>query len=95
MISHALNKLQLIQQGSDEPIVNYNQRYQNLVERLEGCQLNDVKSTVAMELYLGSVIEPIRKSIHNTLYFNSKHTPKHCERQCRRHRTSTLSICMQ
>ena len=25
--SHALNKLQMIRQGSDEPIVNYNQRY--------------------------------------------------------------------
>ena len=29
-----------------------------------------------MELYLGSVIEPIRKSIRNTLYFNNKHAPK-------------------
>ena len=29
-----------------------------------------------MELYLGSIIEPIRKSIWNTLYFNSKHAPK-------------------
>ena len=29
-----------------------------------------------MELYLGSIIEPIQKSIRNTLYFNSKHTPK-------------------
>ena len=29
-----------------------------------------------MELYLGSVIEPIRKSIRNTLYVNSKHAPK-------------------
>ena len=29
-----------------------------------------------MELYLGSIIEPIRKSIHNTLYFNSKHALK-------------------
>ena len=29
-----------------------------------------------MELYLGSIIEPIRKSIRNTLYFNSKHAPK-------------------
>ena len=75
-ISHALNKLRLIRQGSDEPIVNYNQCYQNLVERVEGCQLNDIKSMVAMELYLGSVIEPIRKSIRNTLYFNSKHAPK-------------------
>ena len=75
-ISHALNKLQLICQGVDELIVNYNQRYQNLVERVEGCPLNDIKSMVAMELYLGSVIEPIRKSIRNTLYFNSKHAPK-------------------
>ena len=75
-ISHALNKLRLIRLGSDEPIVNYNQCYQNLVERVEGCQLNDIKSTVAMELYLGSVIELIRKSIWNTLYFNSKHAPK-------------------
>ena len=74
--SHALNKLLLIQQGAEELIVNYNQRYQNLVERVEGCQLNSIRSTVAMELYLGSIIEPIRKSIWNTLYFNSKHAPK-------------------
>ena len=72
MTSHALNKLRLIQQGAEEPIVNYNQRYQNLVERVEGCQLNSIRSTVTMELYLGSIIEPIRKSIRNTLYFNSK-----------------------
>ena len=76
MTSHALNKLRLIRQGAEEPIVNYNQRYQNLVERVEGCQLNSIRSTVAMELYLGSIIEPIRKSIQNTLYFNSKHAPK-------------------
>ena len=43
---------------------------------MEGCQLNGIRSTVAMELYLGSIIEPIRKSIQNTLYFNSKHAPK-------------------
>ena len=29
-----------------------------------------------MELYLGSIIEPTRKSIWNTLYLNSKHAPK-------------------
>ena len=74
--SHALNKLRLIRQGAEELIVNYNQHYQNLVERVKGCQLNSIRSTVAMELYLGSIIEPIRKSIRNTLYFNSKHAPK-------------------
>ena len=76
MTSHALNKLRLIRQGAEEPIVNYNQCYQNLVERVEGCQLGNIRSTVTMELYLGSIIEPIRKSIRNTLYFNSKHAPK-------------------
>ena len=76
MTSHALNKLRLIRQGAEEPIVNYNQCYQNLVERVEGCQLDSIRSTVTMELYLGSNIEPIRKSIWNTLYFNSKHAPK-------------------
>ena len=29
-----------------------------------------------MELYLGSIIELIRKSIRNTLHFNGKHAPK-------------------
>ena len=76
MTSHALNKLRLIQQGAEERIINYNQCYQNLVERVEGCQLDDIRSTVAMELYLGSIIELIQKSIQNTLYFNSKHAPK-------------------
>ena len=74
--SHALNKLRLIQQEAEEPIVNYNQRYQNLVERVEGCQLNSITSMVAMELYLGSIIEPIQKSIQNSLYSNSKHALK-------------------
>ena len=74
--SHALNKLRLIRQGAEEPIVNYNQCYQNLVERVEGYQLNSIRSTVTMELYLGSIIEPIWKSIQNTFYFNSKHALK-------------------
>ena len=76
MTSHALNKLRLIRQGVEEPIVNYNQCYQNLVKRVEGCQLDSIRSTVTMELYLGSIIEPIWKSIRNTLYFNSKHAPE-------------------
>ena len=74
--SHALNKLRFIRQEADEPIVNYNQWYQNLVERVEGCQLKNITSTVMMELYLGSIIEPIWKSIRNALYLNSKHAPK-------------------
>ena len=43
---------------------------------MEGFQLNSITSTVVMELYLGSIIEPVWKSIHNAWYFNSKHAPK-------------------
>ena len=63
--SHALNKLRSIKQGSDEPESG----------RKSG-ELNSITLTVVMELYLGSVIEPIRKCIHDKLYFNSKHAPK-------------------
>ena len=37
--SNALNKLRLIRQGAEEQIVNYNKRYQNLVERVEDVNL--------------------------------------------------------
>ena len=49
-MSHALNKLRHIQQGTDEPIMNYNQRYTNLVERVEEFKLNGIRNT----LYLNS-----------------------------------------
>ena len=53
--SHALEKLKLIQQGIDEPIINYNQRYKNLLERVEGRPLAEITSAAAMEMYLGSI----------------------------------------
>ena len=53
--SHALEKLKQIQQGIDEPIINYNQRYKNLLERVEGCPLTEITSAAAMEMYLGSI----------------------------------------
>ena len=92
--SHALNKLRLIRQGVEEPIVNYNQWYQNLVERVEGCQLDSIRSTVAMELYLGSIIEPIRKSQYETRCTSTVNMHlRRWERPCRKHRISTLNIC--
>ena len=77
--SHALEKLKQIQQGIDEPIINYNQRYKNLLERVEGRPLAEITSAAAMEMYLGSINIHIRKSIHNTLFWNSKHAPRTVE----------------
>ena len=74
--AHALEKLKQIQQGIDEPIMSYNQRHKNLVERVEGKPLEEITSTVAMEMYLGSINIHIRKAIRTTLFWNSKHVPK-------------------
>ena len=77
--SHALDKLKQIQQAVDEPIISYNQRYKNLLERVEGRPLGEITSAAAMEMYLGSINIHIRKSIRNTLFWNSKHAPKTVE----------------
>ena len=77
--SHALDKLKLIQQGVDEPIISYNQRYKNLLETVEGRPLRDITSAAAMEMYLGSINIHIRKSIRATLFWNSKHAPRTVE----------------
>ena len=77
--SHALDKLKQIQQAVDEPIISYNQRYKNLLERVEGRPLGEITSAAAMEMYLGSINIHIRKSIRNTLFWNSKHAPKMVE----------------
>ena len=31
---------------------------------------------VAMEMYLGTIIAPLRRNIKNNLFWNSKHAPK-------------------
>ena len=77
--SHALDKLKQIEQAVDEPIINYNQRYKNLLERVEGRPLGEITSAAAMEMYLGSINLHIRKSIRATLFWNSKHAPKTVE----------------
>ena len=77
--SHALDKLKQIEQAVDEPIISYNQRYKNLLERVEGRPLREITSTAAMEMYLGSINIHIRKSIRATLFWNSKHAPRTVE----------------
>ena len=74
-----MDKLKQIEQAVDEPIISYNQRYKNLLERVEGRPLGEITSAAAMEMYLGSINIHIRKSIRATLFWNSKHAPKTVE----------------
>ena len=74
--TQAIIKLKATRQGDGETILAYNQRYKALVEWVEGRPIECITSPVAMEMYLGTIIPPLRKSIKNSLFWNSKHAPK-------------------
>ena len=74
-VAHAVEELKKLQQGETEPIVSYNQKYKTLVERVEGRPVDEIKSIGTIEAYLGSLIEPIRKSIRGTLFWDTQYAP--------------------
>ena len=74
--TQVIAKLKALRQGENESILAYNQRYRILVERVEGQTIEQITSPVAMEMYLGTIIPPLRKSIKNSLFWNSKHAPR-------------------
>ena len=59
--TQAIAKLKALRQGENESILAYNQRYRILVERVEGRTIEQITSPVAMEMYLGTIIPPLRK----------------------------------
>ena len=73
--TQAIAKLKALRRGENESILAYNQRYRILVERVEGRPIEQITSLVAMEMYLGTNIHSPRKSIKNSLFWNSKHAP--------------------
>ena len=74
--TQAIIKLKAMRQNDTKTILAYNQRYKTLVEWVEGRPIECITSPVAMEMYLGTIIPPLRKSIKNSLFWNSKHVPK-------------------
>ena len=75
-MTQVIDKLKSLRQGENESILAYNQRYKVLAERVEGRPIQEVQSAVAMEMYLGTIIAPLRRNIKNNLFWNSKHAPK-------------------
>ena len=73
--TQAIKKLKEMKQGEHESILAYNQRYKTLVERVEGKPIELITSPVSMEMYLGTIIPPICKSIKNSIFWGSKHAP--------------------
>ena len=75
-MTQAIEKLKSLRQGENESILAYNQRYKVLAERVAGRPIQEVQSAVAMEMYLGTIIAPLRRNIKDNLFWNSKHAPK-------------------
>ena len=64
--TQAIEKLKSLRKGETESILAYNQRYKVLAEQVEGRPIREVQSAVAMEMYLGTIIAPLRKSLKST-----------------------------
>ena len=62
-MTQAIEKLKSLIQGENESILAYSQRYKVLPERVEGRPIQEVQSAVAMEMYLGTIIGPLRRNI--------------------------------
>ena len=75
-MTQAIEKLKSLRQGENKSILAYNQRYKVLAERVEDRLIQEVQSAVAMEMYLGTIIAPLRRNIKDNLFWNSKHAPK-------------------
>ena len=73
--TQAITKLKEMRQAENESILAFNQRYKTLVERVEGRPIENITSPVAMEMYLGTIILPFRRSIKNSIFWGSKHAP--------------------
>ena len=75
-MTQAIEKLKFLRQGENGSILAYNQRYKVLAERVEGRPIQEVQSAMAKEMYLGTIIAPLRRNIKDNLFWNSKHAPK-------------------
>ena len=75
MTTQAIKKLKEMRQAENESILAFNQRYKTLVERVEGRPIELITSPVVMEMYLGTIIPPLRRSIKNSIFWGSKHAP--------------------
>ena len=73
--TQAIKKLKEMRQNENESILAFNQRYKTLLERVEGRPIELITSPVAMEMYLGTIIPPLRRSIKNSIFWGSKHAP--------------------
>ena len=73
--TQAIKNLKEMRQAENESILAFNQRYKTLVERVEGKPIELITSPVAMEMYPGTIIPLLRKSIKNSIFWGSKHAP--------------------
>ena len=73
--AQATQKLMSTNQGHDESILAFNQRYRMLVNRVDQKEVDSITAVLQMQMYLNSIQPKIAKSIKGNIFYKSKHAP--------------------
>ena len=73
--AQATQKLMSTNQGHDESILAFNQRYRMLVSRVDQKEVDNITAVLQMQMYLNSIQPKIAKSIKSNIFYKSKHAP--------------------
>ena len=69
---HAMDKIKTIKQN-DEPMPQFNQKYQTYIERLERKTVNEMTSHTQMELYMSAINPHIAKALRTNIHYGSRY----------------------
>ena len=74
--AQATLKLTSMTQGQEESILSFNQRFKMLMDRVDPSGVDNIKSALQINMYLGSIKPQIAKSIKSNRFYQNKHAPE-------------------
>ena len=74
--AQATLKLTSITQGQEESILAFNQKFKMLMERVDPIGVDNIRSALQINMYLGSIKPQIAKSIKSNRFYQNKHAPE-------------------
>ena len=69
---HVMDKIKTIKQN-DEPMPQFNQKYQTYIEHLERKTVNEMTSHTQMELYMSAINPHIAKALRINIHYGSRY----------------------
>ena len=74
--AQATLKLTSMTQGQEVSILSFNQRFKMLMDRVDPSGVDNIKSALQINMYLGSIKPQIAKSIKSNRFYQNKHAPE-------------------